>query len=92
MSNHTPGPWKIETDHFLCFLITAKDGWICDLDLVGDIPEAQRQLNAMLICAAPEMLKVLREIYKVMDLDKNKDLKLFKKVGRVLKKAQGYSS
>lgn len=52
MSGHTPGPWRIAGKG----TIRAGDGWI------ASIHWRNREANARLIAAAPDMLKALQQV------------------------------
>lgn len=56
MSKHTPGPWKVENDHY----ITAGIDYVAD---VGDATTRDKEIaaNARLIAAAPDLLEACKE-------------------------------
>lgn len=60
-NKHTPGPWEIEDDMVSdAFQIWAKEGGhICEIEAPPETKEKYRP-NALLICAAPELLEACR--------------------------------
>ena len=62
MSKHTPGPWTADRTHDDVVMVDAGSGSaICDV--YGDY-SGEREANAALIAAAPEMLAALRRLLK----------------------------
>lgn len=68
MSNHTPGPWKVE-----CGSVYTEDGWPIatmvrdrSATAAGIFP-AERDANARLIAAAPELLEELGYLKRVIE-------------------------
>ena len=64
MSKHTPGPWKIYSDHSHDVQIEAESTMIADL-YTDDVPEFMD--NALLIAAAPELLEALIDVVRIAD-------------------------
>lgn len=76
MSNakHTPGPWTVGTmvNNDGGVSIVSDEDRVCSVDAIGDFPrgkgwkheDAERDANARLIAAAPDLLEALR--YLVM--------------------------
>ena len=63
MSNHTPGPWDyVSAEHTAGWGVCVGDGNDLILRMVGRKPKAEKQANARLIAAAPELLEALRAI------------------------------
>lgn len=68
-AKYTPGPWKAVSDvkNAGCLLVNpaveSKLGTpICRIDLYSDAKNDQRQANASLIAAAPELLEALQSV------------------------------
>ena len=61
MSAHTPGPWHVKRNRVTTAIRDAKGHYIVDR-VVKD-----RDANAHLIAAAPELLEALRAIVAVID-------------------------
>jgi len=90
-SKHTPGPWEV-------FPKESKTKVYCD-DALGSLiadctsiytplPMEQREANALLISAAPDMFEVIKEIYECSMNTGHKGL-LFPKVEAAYLKATG---
>ena len=68
MSNHTPGPWKVSRrfDVYQDTQVAGVGGtFIATTKGVSELPESINQVceaDAMLIAAAPELLKALQDI------------------------------
>ena len=63
MSSHTPGPWYIDPDGMIC---DQADTVLCDPHYDSrDIEE--REANACLIAAAPELAEALRNLLASME-------------------------
>lgn len=62
MSAHTPGPWLYATDIGQVGSIELADGTVIaqTQQLLGDFDRNQRDANARLIAAAPELLEALQ--------------------------------
>lgn len=81
--SHTPGPWRkwvdqTGTEHRIC----AMDGdFVCNLDAWN------REANARLIAAAPELLEALKVAMVV--LDENGFPRAAKAISEVIAKAEG---
>ena len=60
MSNHTPGPWRVDRGSMLdgVNVITPRNEWICYLGMASR-PDVVA--DASLIAAAPELLEALEE-------------------------------
>lgn len=71
MSNHTPGPWKIEDEEASGgWPIIASDGadgyiYVAQCEWIGDGDE-QSKANARLIAAAPALLEACKEILRAL--------------------------
>ena len=66
-TTHTPGPWEAKYQPFSPAHTIGKRASTGSLDLIADLSESvaqldERQANACLIAAAPEMLDALREV------------------------------
>ena len=91
MSKHTPGTWKAQKNH--------GDLWIRATDryeeslLIANVyetfEEGQKEANARLIAAAPEMLEVLREAISAYSLTNYPKDHWSNKVRRLLAKIEG---
>lgn len=72
MSKHTPGPW-IETKHTAgwgrCIVSTDSYGIIVAKIGFRDRPREERDANARLIAAAPELVEALRDLCMMGILD-----------------------
>mgnify|MGYP001260829464 CR=1 FL=1 len=78
MSKHTPGPWTVRRsmpeDGYDCWFISA-----CPLpnrevdigDVAGGYPHEQKEANARLIAAAPELLAALSAMLTHMGMDED---------------------
>lgn len=64
-SKHTPGPWHLSnlSHRYVRYrLSTDATGYnICDMDVFGGPPD-EKEANARLIAAAPELLEALEQI------------------------------
>ena len=78
---HTPGPWYSGTDTIGTNVATAGQGLICELTSNGRRPlrgaelhqAENRQANALLIAAAPDLLEALESILmNMVDTDEYK--------------------
>ena len=60
MSNHTPGPWRVDHGSMLdgVNVITPRNEWICYLGMASR-PDVVADAN--LIAAAPELLEALED-------------------------------
>lgn len=62
MSKHTPGPWEATTDIHGCPSVRNFDGFgVCSTYGKYESPE-QKEANANLIAAAPDMLEALKAL------------------------------
>jgi hypothetical protein len=71
MSEHTPGPWRFDRDWTRTPTIFGANGVrVADVEKklvvtggrVIDLPKEEREANARLIAAAPDMLAILQRI------------------------------
>jgi len=63
MSKHTEGPWDyVSAEHTAGWGVCVGDGNDLILRMVGRKPKAEKQANARLIAAAPDLLDALREL------------------------------
>lgn len=67
MSEHTPGPWTIFADKgaAVCILPAERPGEVCSFEGRGG-PE--READARLIAAAPELLEACKLYWNAVDL------------------------
>jgi hypothetical protein len=67
MAGHTVGPWKHVTDDGSVGTVEGVDGWAVALaqSRPNDPRHEERQANARLIAAAPDLLKALRMMMKL---------------------------
>jgi hypothetical protein len=62
---HTPGPWKVKPLGKQLYVESESGAFVCDMqvsDNLGEMISPQIQADAALIAAAPEMLKVLKDL------------------------------
>ena len=92
MSEHTPGPWEVDaglaTD-WIAFRVAAGSRLtetVCDT-VDGD--ESERQANARLIAAAPDMLETLKEIRTYFEYTDGVDDENASIVIEAIEKAEG---
>lgn len=74
MTNHTPGPWKWQTDGKGHFHITEANGEIGNMfiaDIIPGMGKEQEWANRDLITAAPDMLDALKVALAFCDITKN---------------------
>ena len=62
MSKHTPGPWWLDDDGFIASGSRDTYEIIADPHCCSDIDIDEREANANLIAAAPELLEALEHI------------------------------
>lgn len=66
-TKHTPGPWKVlQSRHrnYPELVIEGPGSYVCTIEETGGKSDiAQAAADASLICAAPEMLEALQELY-----------------------------
>jgi len=97
-TKHTKGEWEVSNSQYQSklfgehtgFNITANNGQrnVCNVTLnnaVG-IPEVEREANAKLIAAAPELLEAAIICNREFD-DPNDSIEAFKKLNNAIKKA-----
>ncbi len=58
MSEHTPGPWRLDHEHGSLIIRSNDAGLIADVMPWANSNEA----NARLIAAAPDMFRILKEL------------------------------
>ena len=64
MSEYTPGPWTVNKDGTQVRTVERHDGhWVWVASMVGGATRAEREANARLIAAAPELLEALRQAH-----------------------------
>lgn len=71
MAGHTPGPWRIEGTRGPQFIISAGtnaegDGPADYVGVLGPMFAAPTRDDALLVCAAPELLKAARRALAVL--------------------------
>lgn len=71
-AKHTPGPWRIEGTRGPGFIISAGtnrygDGPDSYVGVLGPMHAAPTRADALLACAAPDMLKALSEWVDYLD-------------------------
>lgn len=89
----SPGPWSLELKNDRDFYaIRSSVGNVCILAAESSV-NIDKQANACLISAAPEMFDklevALRRLEEKSDFS-NRDINLIKSIDAVLKKARGY--
>jgi hypothetical protein len=67
MVAHTPGPWMSFDSGTLVISASPGDLLIADLDVSEVDTNAEREANAHLIAAAPELLQALRDAAEHLD-------------------------
>src|SRR5690606_21912142 len=74
MTEHTPGPWKVDTSYQWPSKVSSTvapydEGWICDCSSGrrGSMEMARSLANARLIAAAPELLEALEELVDLVN-------------------------
>ena len=68
MSEHTPGPWRVETRGGMAGReVRAVATYVVATVNTTSNDEGNREANARLIAAAPELLTALREMVKAVD-------------------------
>jgi hypothetical protein len=62
MSEHTPGPWKVQenADAYTHIVRSKTNAYICGC---GQGSDGEDKANARLIAAAPELLEALNQVY-----------------------------
>jgi hypothetical protein len=83
--NHTPGPWRVETERAYIQIVPADNVSICELWRRGN-PELE-MANARLIAAAPKMLEILLELQDIVFLTRNNELHTL--IDKAITKATG---
>lgn len=63
-TKHTPGPWKLEDGPLGRYIYA--DGRVWAIACMYKVAD-QREANARLVCAAPDMLDVLRRAFEYLD-------------------------
>lgn len=81
---HTPGPWSVNAKIF-----TDGDYHVCSMaDGERTLPlRDEREANARLIAAAPDLLDLMRELRDVLDISDPYRPELAKRVDAVIAKA-----
>lgn len=89
MSKHTKGNWhyRVDMGGVPEGIFVYGTGEVILSRLEPNVPLLET--NARLMAAGPEMLIALKEVFKVMDLIKDKDFECFAKVRKAIEKAQG---
>lgn len=83
-TQHTPGPWTVDDNGFIYDYAgnTIADPHCSDIDL------DEREANARLIAAAPELLNALERLYNAIDSCVELTPDLLQEVKSVIKKAK----
>lgn len=63
---HTPGPWWIDDDGFVAAGSGDTYATIADFDCSGDIDPCEREANATLGSAAPDLLGALENLERLL--------------------------
>lgn len=68
MTNHTPGPWAVSfgTDVYLHGERFEHNRHIADCDMDMDLGKDEREANARLVAAAPELLEALKYVRRFL--------------------------
>jgi len=69
MSEHTPGPWIIDSDDGDIIEVVSGDYFIADVHRLE--PKDEWRANARLIAAAPELLEALEELVDLYEYEDN---------------------
>lgn len=74
MSGHTPGPWRFGNASEDQRLVLGEDGgYVCNVQIyqtpryMGQLDEPEREANALLIAAAPDLLEALQKLVDCCD-------------------------
>ena len=61
MTQHTPGPWKLNKSPMGATFVMSTEGWVAELSMLNS------EANARLIAKAPEMLAMLASCLAYFD-------------------------
>lgn len=61
MSKHTPGPWVLRAEHWMPSVVIGESVWHA-ATITGRERPGERDANARLIAAAPDLLAALKEM------------------------------
>lgn len=83
---HTPGPWNMGYKDLggksICYKVYGGDNQ--EISTVGRWDSVGDEANARLIASAPDLLKVCKEIYKILPVADPKWIEIIKKAeGRI---------
>ena len=68
MAEHTPGPWRVEADEEGVYVLMEASGVHDEYLTIYASPNPdQREADALLIAAAPELLAACKEAYAFLD-------------------------
>jgi hypothetical protein len=85
-THHTPGPWQVSPYGN----ITSKSLTVAKVEQMPGNYESEKQANAHLIAAAPELLAILNEVCMQHDMGLNKiETSLYDIAKTTLRKAKG---
>lgn len=90
MNNHTPGPWIAKQAHINTMLIYSEDHTpIAEVWTHG--PNCEREANANLIAAAPDLLEALGQVIELAwrDHKTEEEQALLEQTDRLIAKAKG---
>lgn len=81
MSQHTPGPWTFDDDYYV---VAGEEN-----DIICELWSQDKDANARLIAAAPEMYEALKAINKAFPWNEQMTRPVFDKVHAAIAKAEG---
>lgn len=86
MNKHTPGPWRAKENGFYRVAVVDRDGNYLTYKAGTDrMPDPEREANANLIAAAPELLDALEVVVAIAD----RDTEEFNTARAIIAKAKG---
>ena len=89
-NKHTPGPWVVDGDETGLFIRMEKLKGVDEFLAIYASPNPkQREADARLIAAAPELLEALRAYQKANRLHNDTEAKLYSEAEAVLTRAVG---
>lgn len=88
MSEHTPGPWFVECD-MIRAMVDGESQAVASTNIMPARNYPNREANARLIAAAPELLLLLREC--VDDMENDLDVRTAVRARAAIAKATGES-
>lgn len=87
MTKHTPGPWGIIKGEFGPVIFSGETGAMVAQPVRGSSDD-ERQANARLLSAAPDLLQSLKEVVDWLEIAENKSV-MHTKARAAIEKATG---